>query len=161
MILGICCLLVGCVTVNPGKRQTGRIEGQAGRTLPVYSFSVDVDYDQRLDNLVSGYKLLPVVVRNLSLSAIVMDARKDRWVVVGEKGKRYRAVNSLRLKDPVAWRELPGKMRSMIDYPEVVPINYSVTFDLLLPARAQLEYFREIRYYNAAWRQQFVIEKEY
>ncbi len=52
-------------------------------------------------------------------------------------------------------------MRNLIDYPEIIPINYSVTFDLLMPAKAKLDYFKEIRYYNAALNQEFVLEKEY
>jgi hypothetical protein len=152
----------GCFRVKPQQaKRSGKIEGQAGRMIPFYSLSVDANYDPRLDNLIPGYKLLPVIMRNVSLQAVPMDAKKDRWILVGEKGQKYRAINSLRVKDPVLWREVPDKMRTMIDYPEILPINYNVTFDLLLPKRANLQYFRQIRYYNAAWKQEFVIEKEY
>lgn len=162
VVLSLIAASAGCVRVGPQKsKKPAKVEGQAGRAVPFYSLSIDANYDPRLDNLIPGYKLLPVIMRNLSLRPIPMDFKRDRWVIVGEKGQRYRAVNTLKLKDPVMWRELPDKMRTMIDYPEIIPINYSVTFDLLLPKRVNLEYFRQIRYYNAAWKQEFVIEKEY
>jgi hypothetical protein len=152
--------LLACVSSAP-RRSPKTIYGQVGRILPPYSLSIAADYDSRLDGIIRGYKLLPVMIRNLSLKPMGMSASRDRWIVVGEKGQKYRAVNSLRVKDPSYWRDLPEKLRSAIDYPEVVPINYSVTFDLLLPPSATLEYFKEIRYFNAAWQQQFVIKKEY
>lgn len=153
-------ILAGCVTAS-AKKQPRTIEGKSGRAIPLYSLSISADYDPRLDSVMEGYKLLPVMIRNLSLRPISMSAESDRWVVVGEKGKKYRAVNSLRLENPVVWREMPDKLRTMIDYPEVVPINYSVTFDLLLPREAVLDYFREIRYLNAASGKEFRIKKEY
>lgn len=155
--------IAGCMPFrsNPNKQKRQRIEGQAGRILPAVSMNIDANYDPRLDDVIAGYKLLTVVVKNMSLRNVVMDAKKDRWVIVGEKGHRYRAVNTLRYSDPVQWRELPEKMQTLIDYPEIIPINYGVTFDLLLPKKAKLDYFKEIRYYNAAWGQDFVLEKEY
>src|SRR3989338_4688448 len=98
--------LGGCVTVRSGPKakKSSRIEGFAGRTIPEAGISIDADYDPRLDDLIYGYKLLPVTIRNVSLRTIPMDVRKDLWIVVGEKGQRYRAINSLRLKDPVLWR---------------------------------------------------------
>ena len=155
-------MAVGCVTVNPNQQKKSKtIEGKAGRTIQPYSISIDADYNSKLDGLIAGYKLLPVSVRNMSLRPFSMDVKEDRWVIVGEKGKKYTAINSLSLKDPVQWRETRDDLRSAIDYPEMIPINYNVNFDLLLPPNADLRYFREIRYYNADMRQEFVIEKEY
>ncbi len=164
LVVSLMVVLAGaCVTVRSGPKtkKISRFEGFAGRTIPEAGLSIDASYDPRLDDLIYGYKLLPVTIRNVSLRAIPMDVRKDLWVVVGEKGQRYRAINSLKLKDPILWREVPDRMRSMIDYPEALPINYNVTFDLLLPKKAQLEYFRQIRYRSAVMGQEFVIDKEY
>ena len=151
-----------CFPIRSAKpKKPAKVESVAGRIIPSFSLSIDANYDPRLDGLIAGYKLLPVVIKNMSLRNVIMDAKRDKWVIVGEKGKRYEAINSLRLKDPPLWREIPDKMRALIDYPEIVPINYSVTFDLILPKRVNLDYFREIRYYNAAWRQEFILEKDY
>ncbi len=165
-LLGTLLLLVfliadGCVTVKPDKKGPAKIEGTAGRTIQSYGLSVDADYEPRLDELIAGYKLLPVSLRNVSLRVIPMDAEKDRWVIIGEKGQKYRAINSLRIKDPLLWRVLPEQIRDSIDYPEVLPINYSVTFDLLFPSRVNLEYFREIRFYSAPLGREFIVAKEY
>lgn len=152
-----------CMPFHIGSKQkkNAKIETVAGRIIPSYSMSIDANYDPRLDNLIAGYKLVPIIVRNMSLRNLVMDVKLDRWVIIGEKGQKYPAINSLRNKDRVLWREMPEKMRSLIDYPEIVPINYSSTFDLLVPEKAKLEYFREIRYYNASLQQEFVLEKDY
>lgn len=152
--------LAGCVTVQPDKKQK-KIEGQAGRVIRPIGLLIDANYDPRLDRVIRGYKVLPVDIKNNSLRAIPMDANEDRWVIVSEKGKSYRAINSLRLKDPLVWRETPEKVRNMVDYPEIVPIDYNVTFDLFFSPQDKLEYFREIRYYNAALKQEFVLEKLY
>lgn len=153
--------LDGCMVSRPAAKRPKKIVGIAGRLLPYYTLSIDASYDSRLDHLIEGYKLLPVTIRNLSLRAIPMNASEDRWIVVGEKGKRYRAINSLRLHDAVFWRDLPVKIRNAIDYPDVIPINYNVTFDLLFPPQADLVYFREIRYWSDSLRQEFIIKKEY
>ncbi len=154
--------LIGCVRAQTGSSKTpNKVRGIAGRVLDPSGLMIDANDDSRLDNLIEGYKLMPVMIKNLSLRPIPMDVDKDRWVIVNEKGKKYQVVNSLRIQNPKIWRRLPDRMRTMIDYPEAIPINYSVTFDLLLPKEAQLTYFKEIRYYNATLRQRFEIEKEY
>ncbi len=161
---GIALLVVlsGCfIPRSSGVKKNTKVEGEAGRTLPSHAISIDASYDPRLDNLIAGYKLVSVFIKNMSLRNIPMDDKQDRWVIVGERGARYNAVNSLRHKDPPLWREIPERMQNLIDYPEIVPINYSVTFDLLLPKNAKLDYFKEIRFYNAGWKQEFILEKEY
>ena len=157
-------LSAGCFpgrNATPTRKRITKIEGQAGRMIAGAGLTIDADYEPKLNNVVAGYKLLPVVVKNMSLRNVPMVDKMDRWVIVGEHGQRYRALNSLRRKNPRMWREIPEKMQNMIDYPEIIPINYSVTFDLLMPAKAKLEYFKEIHYYNAAWGQEFVLEKVY
>lgn len=164
----LCLLLVAtlfwtpaCAPRSTKSKKPVKIETLAGRIIPGYSLTIDANYDPRLDGLIGDYKLLPVIIKNMSLRNMIMDAKKDKWIVVGEKGKRYEAINSLRIKDPVLWRGIPDQVRTLIDYPEFVPTNYSVTFDLILSKSAKLDYFREIRYYNAAWKQDFILEKEY
>ncbi len=152
--------LAGCVTVQPGKKQR-KVEGQAGRVIDSIGLLIDANYDPRLDHVIRGYKVLPVDIKNNSLRAISMDVKEDRWVIVSEKGKSYRAINSLRLKDPLVWRATPEKVRNMVDYPEIIPIDYNVTFDLFFSPQDKLEYFGEIHYYNAALKQEFVLEKLY
>jgi len=164
IVIVLTVLSMGCFpgrNVPTAKKRQTKIEGQAGRMITGMSVTVDADYDPRLDNLIAGFKLLPVVLKNMSLRNIPMDDKLDRWVIVGEKGQKYKAVNSLRHHDARLWREVPEKMQNLIDYPEVVPINYSVTFDLLIPAKANLEYFKEIHYFNAAWGQELILEKDY
>ncbi len=160
-LLAVFFLVMGCVTVKPGKEMPKKIEGHAGRTLSFYSLSIDADYDPRLDDVVPHYKLLSILVKNVSLRPIPMDYKNDRWEIIADNGKKYRAVHSLKLKSPKSWRELPERIRNMIGYPEIVPINYSVTFDILFPPKVDLDYIKEIHYYNASWDKEFLIEKDY
>ena len=156
--------LSACVPFKSGKRQpkkNEKIQSVAGRIIPSYSMSIDANYDPRLNNLIDGYKLLPVIIKNMSLRNLIMDVKLDKWVVIGDKGQKYLAINSLRFKDRELWRSMPENMRALIEYPEIVPVNYSVTFDLFLPTKANLDWFREIRYFNAALQQEFILEKDY
>lgn len=166
LVLTLTALLLvatSCIPIHTrgGRKISNKIEGQAGRLLHPYSISIDANYDPRLDSILPGYKLLPVVIRNVSMRTIIMDANEDKWIIVNENGKRYRAINTLRTQDRKMWRRLPKKMRTIIDYPEVLPLNYSVTFDLLFPKSARLDYFREIRFTSVGLGKTFILSKEY
>lgn len=154
LILGF--LLIACA----GRPRPETVEGRAGRFLPRHGFSIDARYDPKLDDLVPRYKPLAVAIRNTSLRVIFMDARKDRWFLVDGGGKKIRAVNSLRLRDPKVWGSLPEGVRRLVDYPEVVPISYTATFNLFFPAKASLKGFREVHYWNAFWNENFRISAE-
>ena len=154
-------LLASCVTVGTKPPKKTQIKAEAGRTIPFYGLSIDANEDPRLDDIFENYKLLPILIKNASLTPTEMDVVKDRWEIVGDNGKVYKALNTIRLQEPVLWRETSKKIKNIIDYPEIIPINYSVTFDLFLPKKADLKYFRAIRYFNAATRKEFVLEKRY
>lgn len=148
-------LLVGCA----GRHRAETIDGKAGRFIVGYGFSIDAQYDPQLDSLARPYKLVTVAVRNTSLTVIRMDARKDQWYLIDEKGKKVKGINSLRLQDKKRWSRLPGPTKELVDYPEVVPISYTVTFNLFFPPSASLKNFQEIWYQNAASGKQFRIDK--
>jgi len=140
--------LAGCASSGrSGKRV---IEARGGHAVPGYGFSVDAHYESDLDRLVPPYKLLTIAIRNTSLSVIEMDPRKDRWTLVGEKGKKIQAINQLRDRDRDRWERLPDEVKRLVEYPQAVPISYTVTSNLFFPSSARLERFSEIRYYNAA-----------
>lgn len=141
-----------------GKR-VETIETRAGNFVLGHGFSIDAHYDPRLDTVVSGYKLLTVAIRNTSLTVVPMDPQKDQWVLVGKGGRRYRAINSLRKKDPKQWKRLPEEVQRLVDYPETVPINYTATFNLFFPKTVDLEKFEEIHYKNVAFNKIFKIYK--
>ncbi len=143
-----------------GKRKPEVAEAQAGRFIPRYGFSIDAQYDSKLDKLLPAYKTLSVGIRNTSLQLIRMEARRDRWIVVDRSGKKIRAINSLRHKDRKSWNRLSPRRRDLIEYPEVVPIGYTVTFNLFFPKKVALEDFRQIWYKNSASGQEFRIYKE-
>ena len=124
-----------------GKKKPQVIEGRAGRFILGYGFSIDAVYDPRLDKLVPDYRLLTVAIRNTSLQVIQMDASGDKWVLVNQDGKRIKAFNTLREKDNRRWKKIPEKVRNLVDYPEVVPISYTVTFNLFFPKSADLSDF--------------------
>lgn len=151
---------LACAAGRETKKSPQRVLAGSGEFIPGYGFSIDAAYDPRLDGLVEGYKLVTVVIRNTSLHVIQTDPKRDRWRIVDREGRARRAVNSLKLKNRELWRTLPEGLRKLIDYPENVPISYTVTFDLLFPKRVVLQEFQEIRYRNAAWGQEFRIAKE-
>lgn len=149
-------LLAGCA----GKKKPQAIDGYAGRFILGYGFSIDAVYDPRLDKLVPDYRLLTVAIRNTSLQVIQMDASRDQWVLVNRDGKRIKAFNTLREKDNRRWKKIPEKVRNLVDYPEVVPISYTVTFNIFFPKSADLSDFKEIRYTNSPSGSLFRIHKD-
>lgn len=156
LILLMMVLLVGCA----GKKKPPSIEAMAGSFIPGYVFSIDASYDKRLDKMVPRYQLLTIAIRNTSLNLIRMDSQKDQWLLIDEEGKKWHAINSLRLKDRQLWKGLAPRVQELVEYPKSVPISYTVTFNLFFPKKVPLADFREIRYRNAISGQEFRIVKE-
>jgi hypothetical protein len=136
------------------------IEGKAGDFIRGHGFSIDAQYDARLDSLVTPYKVLSIAIRNTSLNVIQMDAKKDTWVIVDRRGKSHRGFTSIRKRNPKRWESLPREARELMEYPELVPINYTATFNIFFPRTANLEGFQEIRYNNATFRESYRIYKQ-
>ncbi len=155
-------ILSGCVSDRvkkpPGSR-TKPIEVQGGALIPYFGFSVDASYDNRLDGLVPGYKLLNVAVRNTSPFIVPMSPTKDRWTLVDHEGRVHRLMNSVKLSKVKIWRGLPSELRRQIEYPENIPVSYEVTFNLMIPEKVIAEEFEEVHYYNNYWKRTFVITK--
>ena len=63
-------------------------------------------------------------------------------------------------KGPFVDDHLLEKVQSLVDYPDAVPISYTVTFNLFFPESASLDDFQEIHYKNAASRTSFLIVKD-
>ncbi|MBI2980870.1 MAG: hypothetical protein HYY44_00945 [Deltaproteobacteria bacterium] len=145
-------LIVGCA----GKK-VETIETKAGSFVLGHGFSIDAHYDEGVDRLVPGYKLLTVAIRNTSLTVIQMNFKEDQWVVVSRHGKKMKAINSLRKKDPRRWNALPEEVQRLVDYPDEVPINYTATFNLFFPKSADLDKFEELQYKNLVFRKVFKI----
>lgn len=153
--------LFACVSSPPkAHRRPKKVEAPAGKFIPGYGFSIDARYDPRFDNLVPGYKLLTVVIRNTSLQVIQTDRKKDRWVVIDREGKKHRGIVNLKARDRDLWIDLPEKLKGLIDYPDDIPISYTATFDLLFPLTVPLKGFREVVFKNATWDQEFLVSKE-
>jgi hypothetical protein len=133
-----------------GRRRPPAVEGKAGASIAGHGFSIDAHYVSKLDSLVPKYKVLSVAIHNTSLSVIPMSSQQDRWYIVDRQGKKHRGINNLRTADRVAWRKLPRGARDLLDYPEAIPINYTVTFNLFFPKKVNLKNFEEIHFESAS-----------
>jgi hypothetical protein len=118
---------------------------------------LDANYDPRLNNFIPGYKILTVAVTNNSTDVLRLNPLKDRWEVVDAYGKRHKAINSLRIKDPRTFSKLPGRVQELVDYPVGIAVGYAETVDLFFPLQVELNSFRTISYYSEDRQQQYDI----
>ncbi|MBI2067015.1 MAG: hypothetical protein HYW02_06625 [Deltaproteobacteria bacterium] len=159
--LGFLLIAVSVLSGCAGKRPKIRtFEARAGDFIAGHGFSIGASYDPRLDKLAPKQKVLTVAIRNTSLNVIPMDARKDRWYIVDARGKKHRAVNRLKSIQGKRWEKLPERIKSLVDYPETVPIGYMVTFNLFFSGPVSLKDFEELHYENAAGQLHFKIYNE-
>lgn len=150
----ILAVLTGCISA----RESGK-KGQTSRRLDLakHGIILDANYDPRLNNFIPGYQILTVAVTNNSTDVLRLNPLKDRWEVVDAYGKKHKAINSLRIKDPKTFSKLPGKVQELIDYPVGVAVGYAETVDLFFPLGVELDSFRTVSYYSEDRRQEYDI----
>jgi len=146
-------LVMGCYPSSGGSHP--KDSSQARLNLPNWGIVIDANYDQKLDGIVPGYKIVTVALTNRSIDLIKLDQANDQWYVEDAVGKKLKGINSLRLRDPQTWTNLPNKVRDIIEYPGGVQIGYTQTFDLFFPESTDLNRFRSISFYSASLKQNF------
>ncbi|MDX1386176.1 MAG: hypothetical protein R3257_01205 [bacterium] len=146
-------LTLALLTACFSGRESGKKASSHRLNVSKHGVILDANYDPRLDNLIPGYKILTVAVTNQSVDVMRMNPLKDKWEVVDAMGKKRKAINSLRIKDPSVFNRLPGKVQQLIDYPVGISVGYSETVDLFFPDHVDLNAFRTISYYNSERRQ--------
>lgn len=129
----------------------GKDVGTSAR-LELYKHGVTLDarYDPRLDNLIPGYKILTVAVTNNSVDIMRLNPLKDKWEITDAMGRKRKAINSIRIKEPALFTRLPNKVQELIDYPVGISVGYSETIDLFFPQSVDLNAFRTISFYNSS-----------
>lgn len=106
--------------------------------------AIDASYDSQLDSLVSGYRVVNVVIVNNSFNVIFINPDQDRWGIrVGGK-KTYPAILDLKHHDPDAWEKIPDRARRMITYPLAVPIGARLVVDLFFPDSIPVDHMTEL-----------------
>ena len=141
----------GCV---PQKNKP-KAPTQTRVNLPNWGVVIDANYDQKLDGLVPGYKIVTVALTNHSVDVIKLDPTQDQWMIEDAWGKKQRGIASLRIKNPKIWTALPPKVRDLVEYPAGVQIGYTQTFDLFFADHIDLHNFRTISFYSAILKQNF------
>ncbi len=138
-------LLLAC-----SARESGKGAGSSQRLeLHKHGIILDARYDPRLDNLIPGYKMITVAVTNNSIDILRLNPLKDKWEITDAMGRKRKAINSIRIKDPSLFGRLPQKVQQLIDYPVGISVGYSETIDLFFPNNHDLNAFRSIGYYNS------------
>jgi hypothetical protein len=145
--LGSIFLLLSCFGSRDKEAQN--TAGAASVESPKNGVTIEAKYDTRLDNLIPGYKIVNVGLTNNGVDAIRLNPLKDKWEITDAYGKNRRAINSLRVKDPRAWGQLPQNLKKLVEYPIAVSMGYTETLDLFYPADVDLTAFRSISFYCA------------
>lgn len=145
-------LLTACFSA----RESGNPKNSGNRVeLHGQGIIIDAKYNADLDNLVPGYKVITVGLTNNGVDMLQLNPLRDRWEIVDGSGRKIKAYNSLRIKDPSTYSRLPQKMKEMIEYPVAVPMGYSETLDLFFPNQYDLTGFRSISFYSAERKQDY------
>jgi len=123
--------------------------------LHAQGITIDAKYNADLDNLIPGYKIVTVGLTNNGVDILKLNPLRDRWEIVDAAGRKIKAYNCLRIKDPHTFSRLPSRMKEMIEYPVAVPLGYSETLDLFFPNHIDLTGFRSISFYSAERKQDY------
>lgn len=139
------------------KKSPKQITSEAGLNIPQWGVAIDAVYDNRLDSLIPGYKILNVILSNRGASSIFLDPRKDKWFIVDNIGKTYNAITHLRLVNEKLWSSLPRGLREKIEYPQTLRVGNSAKIDLFFPTGISLQNFREIGWMSSHFKKEFNI----
>lgn len=118
----------------------------AGTRSPALGVSFDLSYEPTTDNIIPGYHILQVGMGNHSLKVIELNPMADAWYLVDRRGKKQKAIISLRRTDPDVWASLPVRLRRLIEYPLMINVSEIKSIDLLFVDRIELSEFREVIY---------------
>lgn len=153
-LLQALCLTLLCACFSA--RESGNPKNSGNRVeLHGQGIIIDAKYNADLDNLVPGYKMITVGLTNNGVDMLQLNPLRDRWEIVDGSGRKIKAYNSLRIKDPDTYSRLPQKMKEMIEYPVAIPMGYSETLDLFFPNQYDLTGFRSISFYSAERKQDY------
>ncbi len=147
--LGLVILLILPACYSARTSGTNRNVSAVGLKVPKKGVTIDASYDKRLDSLLPGYKVVTIALTNNSTDILKLNPLKDRWTIETADGRTSKAINSIRIKDPVLFSRLPDPVKRLIDYPNGVAVGYTETFDVFLPHNMDLESFRSVAYFNA------------
>ena len=143
--------VVSCVsTTSSSKPKTEKVtSNKLGHVLPGYFFSIDAEYEPKLNNLITGYTAITVAVANKGLIPIEFRLDKDRWQVKDRNKKWHRAIIDIQYEVPQQWAQLHPETRRMIIYPVTVPPGYTQTFQLFFPGNnLDLAGFLVLKHFN-------------
>lgn len=148
--------LVGLACAAHAKKQTFRVPG--GATISPLGISIDASYDSRLDDFVSGYKVVNVAMVNQGFNMIYLNPEKDRWKIkLASRSKPIDAIHDLRRVDPEAWHQIPEEARGLVSYPLVLPIGARQVIDIFVPDTVDVTAFNELDVYLQSLNTKFQI----
>ncbi len=151
-------LTLFALTACFGARESSNPKNSGSRVeLHKEGIIIDAKYNADLDNLIPGYKMITVGLTNNGVDILKLNPLSDRWEIVDATGKKLRAYNTLRIKDPQTWSRLPAKVKELVEYPVAINMGYSETIDLFFPSSNDLSDFRSISFYSAERKQNYDI----
>ncbi len=152
----ICMAGVNRARYSKGKKSK-KIVTEAGLNIPEWGVAIDAVYDNRLDNLVPGYKILNVILTNRGATTIYLDPKKDRWSILDNINNSQQGINHLRLHNEKLWFSLPAGLRSKLEYPTAVRVGNSTKIDLMYPLSVELAHFREVMWNSDHFKKEFSV----
>ena len=141
------------------KPNKGVLVGEAGLNFPSMGLALDGAYDDRLDHLVPGYKILNVVITNKGQNTIKLDLNKEVWKVRDHLGKLRIAINDVRFISEKIWNTLPEGLKNKLENPDTIKTGQTAKVDLFFPANVNLKDFKELQWQSTHFKKKFIIEE--
>lgn len=151
-------------TTSEAKRKSKEpqsIQSEAGLKIPEYGIAIDAYYLPALDALIPGYRILNIVIQNNRPDPITMDVIKDKWEIVDNIGKKYKAYNHIKLFDKSLWEKMSDKAKTKLEYPNMIPPGKMVAVDVFFVNSVELTNFKEIRWGSAFFDKEFNVYTAY
>lgn len=148
-------------TVKSKVSKEAMIRSETGLNIPEWGIAIDALYDPRLDDLIPGYHIVNLVLTNRRAEPILLNVKLDRWIIMDSAGKKHKAYNHVEEFSKELWSKLPDKLRSLIEYPNVVNTGKAISIDVFIPKNVDLFNFREVIWKSSHLNKEFNIYTKY
>ncbi len=138
---------------------TGTVKIVSGQSFPGRGLSFDISYDTALDQIVPGYKVVSVGIKNTDMDPFLFLLETDRWMVVDRDGHRWAATIDLKNVDPNVWDALSPEMQGALAFLLVIPEGVSQVVDLFVKQNADLGNLQGVFFHSTFLKKKILISR--
>ena len=125
--------------------------------VPNHEITIDTAYDEELDLVAPGYKIIHVAIKNDSMETFFLNPEKDTWIVLDDEGKRWPASGLLNRTDPEVWQKISPELQEALSYPLAIPGGVSQVIDIFVSQKAPVEQFYGVVFDSSVLKRRFKV----